>query len=80
MYTLTVHAMMRIKQRNISDAELSAALGGRVFYFQHGTWIHFDPASRCALIFNPSTRQIVTAFRLKKKQVKRWCSRRSVEL
>jgi len=75
LYTLTPHAYLRIQQRNITPDELAGALASPVLPHQHGTQMHFDRASRLAIIFNPHSRQIVTAFRLQRKQVKKWCSR-----
>ena len=75
MYTLTPHAVLRIQQRNITPDELAGALAAPVLPHQHGTQMHYDRATRLAIIFNPAKRQIVTVFRLKRKQVKKWCSR-----
>ena len=75
MYTLTPHAYLRIQQRNITPDELAGALASPVFPHQHGTQMHYDRSSRLCVIFNPATLQIVTMFRLKRKQVKKWCSR-----
>ena len=75
MYTLTPHAYLRIQERNITPDELAGALASRVLPHQHGTQMHFDRSSRLAIIFNPQSHQIVTVFRLQRKQVKKWCSR-----
>lgn len=74
-YTLTPHAKRRLQQRNITDDDVAGALVAPIYEHHHGTQMHFDRATRLALIFNPVNRQIVTVFRLKAKQVKRWCSR-----
>ena len=75
MYTITAHATMRMRERGISPEELCEALGGRVFEHHYGTRLCYSATSRIGVIFNPSTMQIVTVFRLKKKQIKKWCSR-----
>ena len=74
-YTLTPHAYLRIQQRNITDDALAGAANAPVIEHTHGTCMHFDRATRTCLIFNPVNRQIVTVFRLKRKQIKKWCSR-----
>lgn len=75
LYTLTPHAVLRIQERNITTDELAGALASPVFQHQHGTQMHYDRSTRLGVIFNPATHQIVTTFRLKRKQVKKWCSR-----
>lgn len=75
MYTISAHAFMRMRERRISAEELCAALDGPVFEHHHGTQMHFHRQSRLGVIFNPASMQIVTVFRLKRKQVKKWCSR-----
>lgn len=75
MYTLTGHALMRIAERNISTEDLAAALEGRVFPHCYGTHMLFDSRTRVGVIFDPDNLHIITVFRLKRKQVKKWCSR-----
>lgn len=67
--------MRRIAERNISTEELAAALEGRVFPHHHGTHMLFDGRTRLGVIFDPANLHIITVFRLKRKQVKKWCSR-----
>lgn len=76
MYVITAHAMARIKERVITAEELLAAMASdRVYEVASGHRILYDPASRCAVFFDPYTREVVTVFRLRKRQIKKWCSR-----
>lgn len=75
-YRLTGHASTRIKQRQLSTEELVAALAGRRREIANdGRVIIYDPKSRVAVIVDSGSGHILTAFRLKKKQVKRFCSK-----
>ncbi len=76
MYSFTVHAMLRMRERLITAEELLAVIdSGRVYKIRDGNRMLYDPVSKCAVFLNPAKRTIITVFRLKKKQVKRWCSR-----
>lgn len=76
IYRLTGHASTRIKQRQLSAEELVAALAGRRREIANdGRVIIYDPKSRVAVIVDSGSRAILTAFRMKKKQLKRLCSR-----
>ena len=79
MYTLTYHASMRIRERQLSAEELAVAVAGRRIVQYHGREIVYDPRTRCAVVVAPFSMVILTAFltafRLKKKQIKRYCSR-----
>lgn len=75
MYTLTPHAVQRIRERAISPDELAAALAGRCYKRSSGTMMHVDRKTRTAILFDPWSMCVVTVFKLKRKQVKRWCSK-----
>lgn len=71
---ITRHAKIRIYWRNLSDDELAAALAGRVIVLRNGDHMHYDRHSRCAVIINPHKDLIITAYRLKPKQIKHYSS------
>lgn len=80
VYRITLHAMNRIRERGISPLDVSAAMNGdRIYPAPRGMAMGYDPASRCAVFFNPYTKEIVTAYRLKKKQIKILCSKPKLE-
>lgn len=76
-YRLTGHAMRRIKERDMCPLALLAALEtGREYEQPKGLVLRYDAHSRYAVVVNPATRTVVTAFRLRKGQLKRQYSRR----
>lgn len=75
MYTLTYHAAMRIQERQLSAEEMVVAVEGRRIVQYDGRELIYDPRTRCAVVVDPYSMTILTAFRLKKKQIKRYCSR-----
>ena len=75
MYTLTYHAYSRIQERQLSAEELAVAVMGRRIVQYDGRELIYDPRTRCAVVIDPYSMTILTAFRLKKKQIKRYCSR-----
>jgi len=74
-YTLSSHAQQRIAERGLDAEQLAAALAGRAFEQINGHIGYLDRRSRCLVIANPDTGDVVTAFRLKRKQLKRRYSR-----
>jgi len=72
MLTPSWHAKQRIWERNLSDEAIAAALAGRVV---EGVWetYHYDRATRVCVV--SSGDRIVTAFKMRKAQVKRLLSR-----
>lgn len=75
MYNLTHHAYSRIQERQLTAEELAVAVTGRRIVQYDGRELVYDPHTRCAVIVDPYSMTILTAFRLKKKQIKRYCSR-----
>lgn len=71
---LSLHAQERIAQRNLSPATLAAALDGRRYEMPDGRLIHIGPG-RVAVVVDPTTQTVVTAYRLLKKSLKRNFSR-----
>lgn len=77
MYRLTNHAKRRIREREMCPLALLAALEeGREYEQTRGLVLRYDAASRYAVVLNPATRVVLTAFRMKKGQLKRQYSRR----
>jgi len=74
-YVLSIHAQQRIAQRGLAPEQLAAALAGRAFEQLNGCLAYFDRSSRCLVVVNPETQDVVTAYRLKRKQLKRRYSR-----
>lgn len=72
---MTPHAARRLRERGLTDTEIAAALAGREFQQTNGYTLHYDRASRCAVVINPLSGLLVTAYRMKKKQLKRHYSR-----
>lgn len=76
MYRLRQHAKRRMRQRGVHPEHVCAALdSGFVREQISGNMIHFDRASRTAVVTDPRTAEIVTVMRLKKKDIKRNLSR-----
>ncbi len=48
---------------------------GRAFAQTNGYTLHYDRSSRCAVIFDPQVGEVITAYRLRKSQIKRHYSR-----
>lgn len=76
MYQLSLHAIRRIKERNLRVEWLLAALDGREARQADGNLFLVDPASRCALVINPRSRTVITALRLRPSRYKRLFSQR----
>ncbi len=77
-YRLTGHAKRRIEKRQLCPLTILATLeSGREFKLLKGLVLRYDAHSRYAVVLNPTTRTIVTAFRMRKGQLKRRFSRRN---
>lgn len=76
---LTYHAQRRIIERQLSQDDLAAALAGRVLVLFSGNHLCYDRHSRCAVIVDPCTCVVLTAYRMQKKDVKRILSDRRAE-
>jgi len=74
-YTLSIHAQQRIAERGLVAEQLAAALAGSEYEQINGHIGFLDRRSRCLVVVNPSTGDVVTAYRLKRKQLKRRYSR-----
>ncbi len=72
---LTTHAARRLHERALTDDQLAAALAGRAYEQVNGYTLHYDRSSRCAVVLNPQTGALITAYRLQRKQLKRHYSR-----
>lgn len=72
---MTPHAARRLRERGLTDTEIAAALAGRAFQQVNGYTLHYDRTSRCAVVINPQGGLLVTAYRMKKKRLKRHYSR-----
>lgn len=73
--SITNHAARRLHERGLSNDDLAAALAGRAYKQQNGNTLHYDRSSRCAVIFDPQVGEVITAYRLQRKQIKRHYSR-----
>lgn len=69
------HAARRIQARGLTTTEIAAALAGREFRQINGYTLHYDRTSRCAVVLNPDSGLLVTAYRMKKQQLKRHYSK-----
>jgi len=74
-YTLSSHAQQRIAERGLDAEQLAAALAGSEYEQINGHIGFLDRSSRCLGVVNPETQDVVTAYRLKRKQLKRRYSR-----
>lgn len=74
-YVLSSHAVTRIDERDLSADHLAAALAGRCFRQQNGNLLYRDPRSRCAVVIDPRSQRVVTAYRLTRRQMKQRYSR-----
>lgn len=74
-YKLSEHAISRIAIRGLSADDLAAALAGRVFTQKNGNLLFRCSRSRCAVVIDPRSGRVVTAYRLTKRQIKRRYSR-----
>lgn len=72
---VTNHAARRLYERGLSDDELAAALAGRSFRQINGYTLYLDRSSRVAAVINPQTGLLITAYRLRKSQIKKHYSR-----
>lgn len=73
--SMTSHAARRLHERGLSDDEVAAALAGRSYRQINGNTLYIDPASRVAVVINPQSNTLITAYRLRKSQIKRHYSR-----
>jgi len=74
-YTISEHARQRIAERALPAEHLAAALDGRAYEQADGHVGYCDPRSRCLVVIDPQDAVVVTAYRLKRKQLKRRYSR-----
>jgi hypothetical protein len=75
MATLSNHAARRLRERRLTDEEIAGALAGRAYVQTNGYTLHYDRSSRVAVVINPQAGVLITAYRLKRKQLKRHYSR-----
>lgn len=75
MLNLSGHAQARIRERGLTDDDLAAALAGRSFRQINGYTLYLDRSSRVAAVINPQTGLLITAYRLRRKQIKKHYSR-----
>jgi hypothetical protein len=72
VYSLTIHAEIRKRERGISDDDIAAALSGRVV--QDGDrFFHYDRATRTLLVVEQDI--VITMFRIRGKTIKRLVSK-----
>ena len=74
-YAISDHAMTRIAARGLDAEQLAAALAGRAYPQHNGNVLYRDPRSRCAVVVDPRSERVVTAYRLTKRQMKQRYSR-----
>lgn len=80
MYRLSHHAYRRIKQRSLPIDGLLAAMEGIRYVLPDGTIVLCDSISHCALILDPNEQVVLSAFRLRRKNRKRYARfRKEVE-
>jgi len=72
---LTNHAVRRVSERGITFDDIAAALAGKSYRQINGYTVHVDRSTRTAVVYDPTRRVIVTAFRLRRSRIKRSYSR-----
>lgn len=73
--TRTQHAARRLHERGLTDDDLAAALAGRGFRQINGHMLYVGRAGRIAAVIDPQTGALITAYRLRKSQIKKHYSR-----
>lgn len=75
MLNLSGHAQARIRERGLTDDDLAEALAGRGFRQINGHMLYVGRAGRVAAVIDPQTGILITAYRLRKSQIKKHYSR-----
>ncbi|MDI9548259.1 MAG: hypothetical protein QM346_11745 [Chloroflexota bacterium] len=75
LFTISEHARQRIEERGLAAEHLAAALAGRAYTQVDGHIAYCDKRSRYLVVVCPDDAVVVTAYRLKRKQLKRLYSR-----
>lgn len=73
--SMTKHAARRLLERGLSDDEIAAALAGRGFEQTNGFVLYLERGGRVAVVIDPQCGTLITAYRLRKSQIKRHYSR-----
>jgi len=72
---MTKHAARRLLERGLSDDEIAAALAGRGYKQTNGFMLYLERGGRVAAVVDPQSATLITAYRLRKSQIKRHYSR-----
>lgn len=73
--SLTNHAARRLHERGLSNDDLAAALAGRGFEQTNGFVLYLERGGRVAAVVDPQSAALITAYRLRKSQIKKHYSR-----